>query len=230
MASSTTPTILLVEDDLNVAFVTSAALRLQGMNVIEAVTARQGLQIVTEAALGVDLALLDVMLPDIDGFELCRRLRSSGYDMPIIFLTARDATRDRIKGLTIGGDDYLTKPFSVEELIARTRAVLRRIGKSFGELYQCGDLTLDDAAYKVTKGGQAVELSPTEYKLLRFFLRNAGKVVTKDQILDHVWDYDFPGESTVVETYISTLRKKVDRGDTRLIHTLRGVGYRMGPA
>lgn len=229
MPDPTVPTILLVEDDPNVAFVTSAALRLQGMGVIEAVTGREGMQLATQREHAIDLAVLDVMLPDIDGFEVCRQFRARGYNFPVIFLTARDATRDRIKGLSLGGDDYLTKPFSVEELAARTRAVLRRIGKSFGETYVCGDVALDDTAYTVTKAGQPVELSPTEYKLLRFFLRNVGKILTKDQILDHVWDYDFPGESTVVETYISTLRKKIDRGDTRMIQTFRGVGYRIDP-
>ncbi len=229
MSDPSIPQILLVEDDPNVAFVTSAALRLQGMNVIVADTGQEGVQLATREKHEIDLAVLDVMLPDIDGFEVCRRLRSLGYEIPIIFLTARDATHDRVKGLSIGGDDYLTKPFSVEELIARTQAVLRRIGKSFGDTFVCGDVSLDDSAYQVTKAGQPVDLSPTEYKLLRFLLRNVGRIVTRDQILDHVWDYDFPGESTVVETYISTLRKKMDRGESRLIQTFRGVGYRMTP-
>jgi two-component system OmpR family response regulator len=221
-------TVLVVEDEANVAFVISSALRLSGLNVIEAVTGRDALH--QAAHREVDLAVLDIMLPDIDGFEVCQRLRAGGFEIPIIFLTARDATPDRVRGLTIGGDDYLTKPFSVEELVARVRAVLRRAGKSpSGQVYECGDLAMDDAAYRVTRAGRMVDLSPTEYKLLRFLLRNTGRVMTKSQILDHVWDYDFSGESTVVETFVSTLRKKVDSDEHRLIQTVRGVGYRLTP-
>jgi two-component system, OmpR family, response regulator len=220
--------VLVVEDEANVAFVIGAALRLAGLTVIEAGTGRDALHLAAHQE--VDLAVLDVMLPDLDGFEVCQRLRSTGCEIPIIFLTARDATADRVRGLTIGGDDYLTKPFSVEELVARVRAVLRRAGKSpTGQVYECGDLSMDDAAYRVTRAGRTVELSPTEYKLLRFLLRNAGRVMTKSQILDHVWDYDFAGESTVVETFVSTLRKKVDSEEPRLIQTVRGVGYRLTP-
>jgi two-component system OmpR family response regulator len=220
--------VLVVEDEANVAFVISSALRLAGLNVIEAVTGRDALH--QAAQHEVDLAVLDIMLPDIDGFEVCQRLRAGGFEIPIIFLTARDATPDRVRGLTIGGDDYLTKPFSVEELVARVRAVLRRAGKSpTGQVYECGDLTMDDAAYRVTRAGRLVDLSPTEYKLLRFLLRNTGRVMTKGQILDHVWDHDFSGESTVVETFVSTLRKKVDSDEPRLIQTVRGVGYRLTP-
>ena len=223
-----TSTVLVVEDETNVAFVISSALRLSGLNVIEAVTGRDALH--QAAQHEVDLAVLDIMLPDLDGFEVCQRLRAGGFEIPIIFLTARDATPDRVRGLTIGGDDYLTKPFSVEELVARVRAVLRRAGKSpIGQVYECGDLTMDDAAYRVTRAGRMVDLSPTEYKLLRFLLRNTGRVMTKGQILDHVWDYDFSGESTVVETFVSTLRKKVDSDEPRLIQTVRGVGYRLTP-
>jgi len=218
--------ILLVEDEINVAFVVTAALRLAEFNVIEAVTGSDGLQLATRTS--VDLAILDVMLPDLDGFEICRKWRANGLEFPVVFLTARDATQDRVRGLTIGGDDYLTKPFSVEELVARVRAILRRAGKaSGGHIYQCGPVTLDDAAHRVTRTGQVVELSPTEYKLLRFLLRNPGRVLSKDQILDHVWDYDFVGESTVVETFVSTLRKKLDTEQPRLIQTVRGIGYRM---
>jgi two-component system OmpR family response regulator len=220
--------VLVVEDEANVAFVISSALRLAGLTVIEAVTGRDALHLAAQHE--VDLAVLDVMLPDIDGFEVCQRLRGAGFGIPIIFLTARDATPDRVRGLTIGGDDYLTKPFSVEELVARVRAVLRRAGKfPSGQVYECGDLTMDDAAYRVTRAGRMVDLSPTEYKLLRFLLRNTGRVMTKGQILDHVWDYDFVGESTVVETFVSTLRKKVDSEEPKLIQTVRGVGYRLTP-
>ncbi len=221
-------TVLVVEDEANVAFVISSALRLAGLSVIEAVAGRDALHLAAQHE--VDLAVLDVMLPDLDGFEVCERLRAAGFEIPIIFLTARDATPDRVRGLTIGGDDYLTKPFSVEELVARVRAVLRRAGKfPSGQVYECGDLTMDDAAYRVTRAGRMVDLSPTEYKLLRFLLRNAGRVMTKSQILDHVWDYDFVGESTVVETFVSTLRKKVDSEEPKLIQTVRGVGYRLTP-
>ena len=218
--------ILVVEDEPNVAFVISAALRLADYSVIEADCGRDGLAIAGEQ--GIDLAILDVMLPDLDGFEICQRLRSAGHEFPIMFLTARDATEDRVRGLTIGGDDYLTKPFSVEELVARVHAILRRVGKQApGKTYRCGPITLDDAAHLVTRDGQRVDLSPTEYKLLRFLLRNTGRALNRDQILDHVWDYDFDGETNVVDTYISTLRKKVDRSGPRLIQTVRGIGYRM---
>ena len=167
--------ILLVEDETNVAFVASAALRLADYSVTEADCGREGLAIASEQA--IDLAILDVMLPDLDGFEICQQLRSAGHDFPIVFLTARDATEDRVRGLTIGGDDYLTKPFSVEELVARVHAILRRVGKQApGKTYRCGPLSLDDAAHLVTRDGQRVDLSPTEYKLLRFLLRNTGRV------------------------------------------------------
>ncbi len=218
--------ILLVEDEINVAFVTSAALRLAGYTVTEVASGQAGLTIVTQQP--IDLAILDVMLPDLDGFEICQKLRCTGHDFPIVFLTARDATDDRIRGLTIGGDDYLTKPFSVEELVARVHAILRRVGKqAAGKTYRCGPLSLNDAAHLVIRDGQQVDLSPTEYKLLRFLLRNTGRVLNRDQILDHVWDYDFIGETNVVDTYIHTLRKKVDPSEPRLIQTVRGVGYRM---
>jgi two-component system OmpR family response regulator len=220
--------ILVVEDEPNLSFVVSAALRVAGFSVVEASAGQEALD---QAARGsVDLILLDVMLPDIDGFEICRRLRASGSELPVIFLTARDATADRVRGLTIGGDDYLTKPFSVEEMVARVQNVLRRSGKSSeSERYTCGVLCLDDSSHIAMRAGQTVDLSPTEYKLLRFLLRHTGKVVTRGQILDHVWDYDFDGESTVVETFISSLRKKLDVDQPRLIQTVRGIGYRMTP-
>jgi two-component system OmpR family response regulator len=218
--------ILLVEDETNVAYVASTALRLADYSVTEAASGQEGLTIASEQA--IDLAILDVMLPDLDGFEICQKLRSAGHDFPIVYLTARDATEDRVRGLTIGGDDYLTKPFSVEELVARVHAILRRVGKqSPGKVYRCGPISLNDAAHLVLRQGEQVDLSPTEYKLLRFLLRNTGRVLNRDQILDHVWDYDFAGETNVVDTYIHTLRKKVDQGEPRLIQTVRGVGYRM---
>jgi two-component system OmpR family response regulator len=218
--------ILLVEDEINVAFVASAALRLADYCVMEATTGQAGLAIASQQ--NVDLAVLDIMLPDLDGFEICQRLRSAGHEFPIVFLTARDATEDRVRGLTIGGDDYLTKPFSVEELVARVHAILRRVGKqSPGKTYRCGPIQLNDAAHLVLRDGQQVDLSPTEYKLLRFLLRNTGRALNREQILDHVWDYDFVGETNIVDTYIFTLRKKIDQREPRLIQTVRGIGYRM---
>jgi two-component system OmpR family response regulator len=175
--------------------------------------------------------VLDVMLPDLDGFEVCRRLRQDGIDLPVLFLTARDDAGDRLRGLTIGGDDYVVKPFSVEELVARVKVILRRAGVATeASVHRCGPIELDDDAHVVRRDGEIAALSPTEYKLLRFLMRNRGRVLTRSQILDHVWDYDFDGESTVVETFVSSLRRKVDVGPDRLIHTVRGVGYRLdGP-
>jgi len=174
------------------------------------------------------------MLPDLDGFEVARRLRESeggGTRVPVIFLTARDATEDKVHGLTVGGDDYVTKPFSIEELVARVRAVLRRHGDE-GEKNSkltFADLELDDDAHEVRRAGELIELTPTEYRLLRYLLANAGRVLTRNQILDHVWDYDFGGEASVLETYISYVRRKVDRFDPPLIQTVRGVGYVLRP-
>jgi two-component system OmpR family response regulator len=218
--------VLVVEDEHNVRFVTAGALRLAGFQVVEAETGRDALRHVGGSP-PIDLVVLDVMLPDLDGFEVCRRIRSDGADVPVRFLTARDAGEDRLRGLTIGGDDYLVKPFSVEELVARVKVILRRVGKSVQtQLLVVGEVELDDDAHIVRRNGTSVSLSPTEYKLLRFLLRNHGRALTRGQILDHVWDYDFDGESTVVETFISSLRKKVDP-DGNLIHTVRGVGYRL---
>jgi two-component system OmpR family response regulator len=167
------------------------------------------------------------MLPDLDGFEVCRRLRTDGSGAPVIFLTARDATEDKVRGLSLGGDDYVTKPFSLEELLARVRVALRRSGfddPAAGRL-EFADLEMDEDAHRVRRGGTPVELSPTEFKLLRFFLLNPDRVLSRAQILDHVWEYDFGGESAVVDTYISYLRRKVDIADPKLIHTIRGVGF-----
>ena len=171
--------------------------------------------------------MLDVMLPDLDGFEVCRRMRADQNDLPVLFLTARDAPADRLHGLTIGGDDYLTKPFGVDELVARVKVILRRAGRSpTTQLIRRGDLSLDDDAHTVVRGDTELVLSPTEYKMLRYLMRNAGLVVSKAQILDHVWHYDFVGESTVVETHLSTLRKKLGTDGRDLIQTVRGYGYR----
>lgn len=222
--------MLVVEDEENVRFVTVAALRQGDFEVHETASGREALRIVADPAVTPDLVVLDVMLPDLDGFEVCRRMRADGIDIPVVFLTARDATADRLRGLTIGGDDYLTKPFSIEELVARVQVILRRVGKARRKkVLTAGDVEVDDDAHIVRKAGVEVPLSPTEYKLLRFLMRNPGRALSRAQILDHVWDYDFDGESTVVETFVSSLRRKVDRGTngTKLIHTVRGLGYRL---
>ncbi len=219
--------ILVVEDETNVAYVVSTALRLAGFDAVETPNGRAALAQVAKGQ-RFDLIVLDVMLPDLDGFEVCRRMRFEGNNTPVVFLTAADAVEDRVRGLTIGGDDYLIKPFSVEELVARVQVIFRRTGASTTpQLLSCADLVLDDDAHVVTRHDQVVGLSLTEYKLLRFLLRNAGHVMTKAQILDHVWNYDFDGESTVVETYVSLLRRKIDANPPKLIHTVRGVGYRL---
>ena len=217
--------ILVVDDEDNITYLLGTALRHFGFGVLTAGSGREGLALATDAR--PDLMLLDVMLPDLDGFEVVRRLRDAGLQVPILFLTARDATEDKVRGLTLGGDDYVTKPFSLEEVVARVRAILRRSGRVVeGEpSLTYADLVMDDDAHQVWRGGEIIELSPTEYKLLRYLLANAGKVLSKAQILDHVWEYDFGGEATVVETYISYLRKKVDRRGLPLIQTVRGIGY-----
>ena len=173
-----------------------------------------------------DLVVLDVMMPDLNGFDVLRRLRDSGHLAPVIFLTARDSTDDRVQGLTIGGDDYMVKPFAVAELVARVQLALRRSGMGSGpRTLRCADLELDDDAHRVTRAGQPIKLSATEFKLLRYLLANTGRVLTRAQILDHVWEYDFGGESSVIETFMSYLRRKVDFVEPKLIHTIRGVGY-----
>jgi len=217
--------ILVVDDEENITYLLGTALRHFGFHVDTAASGREA--IAKGTADRPDLVLLDVMLPDLDGFEVCRRLRDSGVRVPILFLTARDATEDKVRGLTLGGDDYVTKPFSLEEVIARVRAILRRAGTLLVDEppLAYADLEMDDDAHQVRRAGELVDLSPTEYKLLRYLLANAGRVMSKAQILDHVWEYDFGGEATVVETYISYLRKKIDRFDPPLIHTVRGIGY-----
>jgi len=205
------------------------ALRYEGFTVQTAATGRAALTAVTQFSPA--LVILDVMLPDIDGMEVLKRLNAGGHRVPIIFLTAKDATEDKVHGLTIGGDDYVTKPFSVEELVARVRAVLRRNGgdsEADGKL-SFADLELDEDAHEVRRSGTAIDMTPTEYRLLRYLLINAGRVLTRSQILDHVWQYDFGGDGTVLETYISYLRRKIDRFDPPLIQTVRGVGYVLRP-
>jgi two-component system OmpR family response regulator len=218
--------VLMIEDDAALARLVAEYLRPLGFEVAASGTASDGLRRLEQEA--YDAVLLDVMLPDLDGFEVCKRMRAEGVDVPVLFLTALDATEDRLRGLTIGGDDYLVKPFSVEELLARARVILRRVGLTQSELLQYDDLVLDDASHRVTRRDVDVALSPTEYKLLRFLLRNRGRVLSRNQILDHVWDYAFDGDSNVVETFVSSLRRKLDDGGGPLIHTVRGVGYRLG--
>ena len=219
--------LLLVDDEDNLRSMLEAALRYEGFEVEAAASGRDALDVVDAVGeRGPDLIVLDVMMPDLDGFEVCRRLRNDGVRTPVLFLTARDATDDKVRGLTLGGDDYLVKPFSLDELVARISAVLRRSGlQRAGTVLRCADLELDDEAHIVRRAGVEIPLSPTEYNLLRFLLANKGRVLSKAQILDHVWQYDFGGEGGVVETYIGYLRRKLDTVEPRLIHTVRGVGY-----
>ena len=218
--------LVVVDDEPNIRELLSASLRFAGFDVATAATGTEAVQVVERHQ--PDLVVLDVMMPGIDGFEVVRRLRSAGRAMPIMFLTARDGTDDKVTGLTLGGDDYVTKPFSLEELIARIRAVLRRSrdgAQSRSPRLRVADLELDDDSHEVWRAGEPVHLSPTEFKLLRFLMANTGRVLSKAQILDHVWNYDFNGESAIVESYVSYLRRKVDAVEPRLIHTVRGVGY-----
>lgn len=222
--SDRAPRILVVDDEENISFLVESALRLVGMQTQCTATGRDAITAAT--SFQPDLIVLDVMLPDLNGFDVLRRLRDSGQLMPVIFLSARDSTDDRVQGLTIGGDDYMVKPFAVAELVARVQLALRRAGMGTGpRTLRCADLELDDDAHRVTRAGQVVKLSATEFKLLRYLLTNTGRVLTRAQILDHVWDYDFGGESSVIETFMSYLRRKVDFVEPKLIHTIRGVGY-----
>jgi len=217
--------VLVVDDEPAIADLVGTALRYEGFDVATAGNGRDVLTMVE--SFRPELIVLDIMLPDLDGFEVQRRLADRGRRIPVLFLTARDATEDKVRGLTIGGDDYVTKPFSLEELIARIRAVLRRAGhgeESAGRL-RFEDLEMDEDTHEVWRAGGLVELTPTEFNLLRFMLVNPRRVLSKEQILDHVWHYDFGGDASIVETYISYLRKKVDVTDPHLIHTVRGVGY-----
>ena len=215
--------VLVVDDEENITFLLGSALRHFGFDVTTAATGRQGLDAVR--ANEFDLVLLDVMLPDLDGFEVCRRMRQDGERVPVLFLTARDATEDRVRGLTLGGDDYVTKPFSVEEIVARAQAILRRDGHEPADaVLSFADLEMDDVQHLVRRDGVVIDLSPTEYKLLALLLANPGRVLSRAQILDHVWNQDFEG-GTVVETYISYLRRKIDAHGPPLIRTVRGIGY-----
>ncbi|HEV2375287.1 MAG TPA: response regulator transcription factor [Streptosporangiaceae bacterium] len=224
------PQVLVVDDELNIRELVQVALKFHGCDVSAAATGAQALQQVATAA--PDLIVLDVVLPDLDGFEVCRRLRAEGNEVPVIFLTARDTSSDTVTGLALGGDDYVTKPFSVEALVARVRAVLRRAARSTAgggqareEPLRAGDLELDEARWLVQRAGVTVDLSPTEFRLLAYLMRHQGRVLTRGQLLEEVWGWDYAGQSQIVETYISYLRRKLDHCGPPLIHTQRGVGY-----
>jgi two-component system OmpR family response regulator len=223
--------VLVVDDEVNIAELISMALRYEGWAIT---TAHTGMKAVREAKDDrPDAIVLDVMLPDIDGFEVLRRIRANQPDVPVLFLTARDAVEDRVAGLTAGGDDYVTKPFSIEELVARLRGLMRRAGARRVEdsnVLTVGDLELDEDSHEVWRDGDEIFLTATEFELLRFLMRNPRRVMSKAQILDRVWNYDFGGQANVVELYISYLRKKIDAGRAPMIHTMRGAGYVLKPA
>jgi two-component system OmpR family response regulator len=218
--------VLVVDDEDYIADLLATGLKFVGFDVRTASGGQEALTVARDWK--PDLLVLDVMMPDVDGFEVTRRLRAEGRHVPVLFLTARDSVEDKVTGLTIGGDDYVTKPFSLEEIVARVRALLRRnqITEIDDGLLRYADLALDDDAHEVVRSGDVIDLTPTEFSLLRYLMLNAGRVVSKSQILDHVWHYDFGGDGAVVESYISYLRKKVDAPyDVPLIRTVRGVGY-----
>ena len=222
--------VLVVDDEPNLTELLSMALRYEGWEVR---SAGSGLAAVRAAKdFGPDAVVLDMMLPDFDGLEVLRRMRGEDPHVPVLFLTAKDAVEDRVAGLTAGGDDYVTKPFSLEEVVARLRALMRRtvVANDGGSLLVVGDLTMDEDSHEVTRGGDEVHLTATEFELLRYLMRNPKRVLSKAQILDRVWNYDFGGQANVVELYISYLRKKIDAGRSPMIHTMRGVGYVLKPA
>ncbi|KKJ93434.1 response regulator transcription factor [Micromonospora sp. HK10] len=224
--------VLVVDDEPTLTDLLSMALRYEGWQVS---TAGNGMAAISAARqFHPDAVVLDVMLPDLDGFQVLRRLREQAPTVPVLFLTARDAVEERIAGLTVGGDDYVTKPFSLEEVIARLRALLRRSGFAVATredaVLTVGDLTLDEDSHEVRRGGDLITLTATEFELLRYLMRNPRRVLSKAQILDRVWNYDFGGQANVVELYISYLRKKIDVGRDPMIHTLRGAGYVLKPA
>jgi two-component system OmpR family response regulator len=218
--------VLVVDDEPAIADLVSTTLRYEGFETSTAGDGRAALEAVE--AFRPDLLVLDVMLPDLDGFEVQRKLIDRGLRVPVLFLTARDATEDKVRGLRVGADDYVTKPFSLEELVARIRAILRRTqGSTEQERLVLDDLEMDETAHEVFRGGTPIEFTPTEFALLRYFLLNPRRVLSKEQILDHVWHYDFGGDASIVETYVSYLRRKL--GEPRLLHTVRGVGYVLRP-
>jgi two-component system, OmpR family, response regulator len=223
--------VLVVDDEVNIAELVSMALRYEGWQVGAAHTGSKAVSAAKE--LRPDAVVLDMMLPDFDGLEVLRRMRATQPDLPVVFLTARDAVEDRIAGLTAGGDDYVTKPFSLEELVARLRALMRRAGAhqaAASSVLVVGDLELDEDSREVRRSGDDINLTATEFELLRYLMRNPRRVLSKAQILDRVWNYDFGGQANVVELYISYLRKKVDAGREPMIHTMRGAGYVLKPA
>ena len=225
LSASSGARLLVVDDEPTILELLSGSLRFAGFDVVTAASGVEALRVA--AAVRPDLILLDIMMPDGDGFEVIRRIRSGGTRVPVIFLTARGAVHERVTGLVLGADDYVTKPFSLEELLARIRAVLRR---SDGEAEAdsrlvVADLELDQDSHEVRRGDEVIGLTPTEFKVLRYLMMNAGRVLSKGQILDQVWDYSFNGDSNVVESCVSYLRRKVDRYEPRLIHTIRGMGY-----
>ncbi|HEX2893998.1 MAG TPA: response regulator transcription factor [Marmoricola sp.] len=223
--------VLVVDDEPNIAELLRMALRYEGWEVSVALTGSQAVS--TARKVGPDAVVLDMMLPDFDGMEVLRRLRAEQHDVPVLFLTARDAVEDRVAGLTAGGDDYVTKPFSLEEVVARLRALMRRAGAqqtAEHSVLTVGDLMLDEDSHEVSRGGTPVNLTATEFELLRYLMRNPKRVLSKAQILDRVWNYDFGGQANVVELYISYLRKKIDAGREPMIHTMRGAGYVLKPA
>ncbi|MEV4711379.1 response regulator transcription factor [Micromonospora sp. NPDC049374] len=224
--------VLVVDDEPTLTDLLSMALRYEGWQVR---TAADGMAAVRAARqFQPDAVVLDVMLPDLDGFQVLRKLRADNDNVPVLFLTARDAVEERVAGLTVGGDDYVTKPFSLEEVIARLRALLRRSGFAVATrpdaVLTVGDLTLDEDSHEVRRDGRLITLTATEFELLRYLMRNPRRVLSKAQILDRVWNYDFGGQANVVELYISYLRKKIDAGRQPMIHTLRGAGYLLKPA
>jgi two-component system OmpR family response regulator len=223
--------VLVVDDEATLTDLLSMALRYEGWQVRSAANGMSAVRVAKEFE--PDAVVLDIMLPDLDGLEVLRRLRGVRPDVPVLFLTARDAVEDRVAGLTAGGDDYVTKPFSLEEVVARLRALMRRAGVGTTRddaVLVVGDLSLDEDSHEVRRGGELVSLTATEFELLRYLMRNPRRVLSKAQILDRVWNYDFGGQANVVELYISYLRKKIDAGRPSMIHTLRGAGYVLKPA
>ncbi|WP_394275642.1 response regulator transcription factor [Luteococcus sp.] len=223
--------VLTVDDEKSLTELLSMAMRYEGWQVSTAGSGTEAVKVAREVR--PDAIVLDMMLPDFDGLEVMRRIRTGQPDVPVIFLTAKDAVADRIGGLTAGGDDYVTKPFSLEEVIARLRALLRRSGATApvnDSMLVVGDLTLDEDSHEVTRGGDQITLTATEFELLRYLMRNPKRVLSKAQILDRVWNYDFGGQANVVELYISYLRKKIDHDREPMIHTMRGAGYVLRPA
>jgi two-component system OmpR family response regulator len=217
--------VLVVDDESNITDLVAMALRYEGFDVAVAASGRAALD--AARATPAHLIVLDVMLPDLDGFEVAKQLAASGHRVPILFLTARDTTEDKVRGLTIGGDDYVTKPFSLEELVARVHAILRRVGAGGDEetRIEFADLVMDLDTQEIWRGDHLIDLTATEFRLLRYLMLNPRRVLTRAQILDHVWDYDFGGDARVLETYVSYLRKKIDFVEPHLIHTIRGMGY-----